>query len=383
MSSPQNLSSTKSGSLASPPELHFRFPTPTPIDHLNSPIPGVRLHSVDRMSIAAATNPAPLSPPPSPAVRRLSTPPVPSSPSIADRPLFPAQAEAPISLYTPLFHVSEQFEPMIQDAIASADHSFRRDTKRKVTPKAGPTVEEYNLFVSSAWRLCQSNPRRWLEQEDGYMALYYAAKKREDANRIQKSNSNASRRNLQSSRMVNASSVLKPRTQVRRARTPRMSTPKSNAIDGFASSDGRFPTPTSQTSGSAPSRIRSVAPREDTDFESIPDMSPPIETLDGIKGLKADWKGTALDLSNDPHHHLLHPSEVGLASTLRLSCASYLTSKRRIFVDKVERAKQGKEFRKTDAQKACRIDVNKASKLWAAYEKAGWFDRRHIVQYLD
>jgi hypothetical protein len=112
-------------------------------------------------------------------------------------------------------------------------------------------------------------------------------------------------------------------------------------------------------------------------------MSPPVETLNGLKPLKAEWKGNALDLSYDPQRHLLHPSELNLASTLRLSCASYLTSKRRIFQDKVERAKQGKEFRKTDAQKACRIDVNKASKLWAAYEKVGWLDRKHIAKYIN
>ena len=40
------------------------------------------------------------------------------------------------------------------------------------------------------------------------------------------------------------------------------------------------------------------------------------------------------------------------------------------------------EFRKTDSQKACKIDVNKASKLWSAYEKIGWFDLRFITPHL-
>ncbi|RPB02615.1 hypothetical protein L873DRAFT_1672900 [Choiromyces venosus 120613-1] len=267
---------------------------------------------------------------------------------------------------------------MIQDAIASADHTFRRGVQRKT--KVEPTAEEYNIFVSSAWRLCQSGPKEWLRQENEYMRRIDGARKA-TANKVQKTSALGSKRHLapaSRSPHNSQSSLIKPRTHTRRARTPR---PSSNAIDGFASPDGRFPTPTSQT-GSASTRVRAVAPREDTDFDSIPDMSPPIETLDHLKPLKADWKGTALDLSNDPDLHLLHSSEVGLASTLRLSCASYLTSKRRIFQDKVERAKQHKEFRKTDAQKACHIDVNKASKLWAAYEKVGWLDQEHIMKYI-
>src|SRR4030095_11349090 len=91
------------------------------------------------------------------------------------------------------------------------------------------------------------------------------------------------------------------------------------------------------------------------------------------KGLKADWKGQMLDLSNDPDRHVLDPAEVGLAATLRLSCATYLCSKRRIFEARLNALRIGKEFRKTDAQQACKIDVNKASKLWTAYEKVGWF----------
>jgi len=81
-----------------------------------------------------------------------------------------------------------------------------------------------------------------------------------------------------------------------------------------------------------------------------------------------------LDLSNDPDRDLLHPSELKVASTLRLTCAMYLTSKRRIFIGRVAALRRGKEFRKTDAQQACKIDVNKASKLWAAFDKVGWFN---------
>lgn len=387
MSYSQTSSLNKTGVLASPPELLNsldRFPSPTPSNTntnrclFPTPMSGIQLTTpIDKMSIAAATNPTPLtmlSPPPSPASRRLPSPSIsvssPPPPGIADQVLFP-QAEHTISLETPLFHVSEQFEPLIQNVISSK-------TKRKVDSRPKPTDEEYNAFVSCAWRLCQSNPRDWLRQEKANMKIMDRA----GGNRVQKATTTTgyTKRNIAPTRSANTgASTLKPRPQVRSARTPRP-TPKATAIDSFAYPDGRFPTP--QTPSSAPVRVRAVATREDADFEAIPDMSPPLDTLPGSKCLKADWKGTVLDLSDDPHANLLHPAELHLASVLRLSCASYLTSKRRIFQMKVERERMGLKFMKTDSQKACKIDVNKASKLWTAYEKVGWFDRRYIQQYL-
>jgi hypothetical protein len=132
-----------------------------------------------------------------------------------------------------------------------------------------------------------------------------------------------------------------------------------------------------------PSR-RVVAPnREDKDFESLPDLCPPKDSLPNrSNSLKVDWKGAPIDLSNDPHRHLLHADEVTLAANLRLDCATYLTSKRRMFVRRLECLRVGKEFRKTDAQQACKIDVNKASKLWTAFEKVGWLDKHWIARFL-
>jgi hypothetical protein len=80
---------------------------------------------------------------------------------------------------------------------------------------------------------------------------------------------------------------------------------------------------------------------------------------------------------------LLHPDELILASNLRLDCATYLTSKRRIFLRRLECARIGKEFRKTDAQQACKIDVNKASKLWQAYDRVGWLDIQWMREYMN
>ena len=124
-------------------------------------------------------------------------------------------------------------------------------------------------------------------------------------------------------------------------------------------------------------RAPSIKRPEDIHFEALPDLSPPTSSLPANnKSLKIDWSShNPLDLSADPHRHLLHEAEVALASTLRLSCATYLCSKRRIFLKLREAYQTGREFRKTDAQQACQIDVNKASKLWIAFEKVGWFSQ--------
>jgi len=166
-------------------------------------------------------------------------------------------------------------------------------------------------------------------------------------------------------------------TQTRAQRAPRVkrtprSTPKQKTLDSFDVPPSSTPKPPRATGTN----------RDDTDYNSIKDYSPPIETLGGnTKALKADWKGQMLDLSNDPDRHALNPAELNLAATLRLSCATYLCSKRRIFEARVKALNIGKEFRKTDAQQACKIDVNKASKLWTAYERVGWFKPEHFEKY--
>lgn len=123
--------------------------------------------------------------------------------------------------------------------------------------------------------------------------------------------------------------------------------------------------------------------REDKDFSALPNYCPPLNSLPSKpNSLKVDWKGAPIDLRNDPYYDKLHPDEVLLAANLRLDCATYLTSKRRIFMQRIETLKIGKEFRKTDAQQACKIDVNKASKLWQAFDKVGWLDPKWVRMYM-
>lgn len=118
-------------------------------------------------------------------------------------------------------------------------------------------------------------------------------------------------------------------------------------------------------------------------WEKLPDYSPPLASLPANnKCLKVEWKGSSMDLSEDPLRDLLHPAELQLAQILRLPCDLYLDSKRRLFLEKVHRLKQGLPFRRTDAQKACRIDVNKASRLFAAYEKIGWLQDKMFEKLL-
>ena len=160
---------------------------------------------------------------------------------------------------------------------------------------------------------------------------------------------------------------------------PRMKrTPKSSPMAKLLySPQGRSQTPET--------RVPGTKRPEDVDYDSLPDYSPSTETLPkgNSKILKADWpSNNILNLTNDPDRHLLHEAEFNLAGTLRLSCATYLCSKRRIFDARLQALKIGKEFRKTDAQQACKIDVNKASKLWTAYDKVGWFSKGYFQQWL-
>lgn len=109
-------------------------------------------------------------------------------------------------------------------------------------------------------------------------------------------------------------------------------------------------------------------------WKKLPDLSPSLTTLpaDSNKSLKIEWKGSPMDLSADPLRDELHPAELMLAQTLRLPCDLYLDSKRRLFLEKVYRLRKGLPFRRTDAQKACRIDVNKASRLFQASFRESW-----------
>lgn len=241
-----------------------------------------------------------------------------------------------------------------------------------------PTRDEYLLALSCVPVVATNynrNPGAWAMQERKLLDRQFSMMTRHHpaaANTKLKKIAPAPRRN-------NGGVAAGTRTQRAAARTRRTpkTTPRSKPRDSFDS--GVQPAPRATPK---PTRVIG-ANRDETNFRSLPDYSPPIAAIKGnIKGLKADWKGQMLDLSNDPDRDELDPAEINLAATLRLSCASYLSSKRRIFDARVQALRIGKEFRKTDAQQACKIDVNKASKLWSAYEKVGWLDKKLFQEFV-
>lgn len=128
---------------------------------------------------------------------------------------------------------------------------------------------------------------------------------------------------------------------------------------------------------------------KDDEWQKLPDYCPPQSTLEAAAGtapplLRVSW-GTSdpLDLSSDPDAKYMHPQEVALAATLRFHCNQYLINKRRIFKARVRCLREGRAFNKTACQQCTAMDVNKASKLWAAFDAVGWFDERHFHRFLD
>ncbi|PGH16892.1 hypothetical protein AJ80_05036 [Polytolypa hystricis UAMH7299] len=280
-----------------------------------------------------------------------------------DLPLFgPAQAPAA--------------EALVEKHMAS--HMSRFDNKLNK-----PTREEY-LFALSCVPVVSTkynqNPGLWARQERDILDRQLAMMNKyrqpltpttTNGNLKRLAPAPSTRRSHATTAASGSRSAPKPRAR----RTPR-STPRERPLDSFEG--------TTSTASATPKPARVIGTNKDeAHYKDIPDFCPPLSTLRGnTKGLKADWKGQMLDLSNDPDRSQLDPAEITLAATLRLSCGTYLCSKRRIFEARVHALRIGKEFRKTDAQQACKIDVNKASKLWTAYDKVGWFNPKYFEEYL-
>lgn len=263
----------------------------------------------------------------------------------------------------PLFP-QEPVDPTAQNVIS--EH-MKSSTFASLQHK--PARQDYELavsFVSTVYQTYNKNPRAWWNQEREFDQRYgrpTGVQKRPALKKLAPAPSSGSR---------NKPKMVIPRVP-RAPRAPKR-TPQARVHDSFDYDSVSV----------SPKPPRPATHRDDTDYNSLPDYAPSLDTLPkgNTKVLKADWKGQVLDLSNDPDRHMLHDAEVNLAATLRLSCATYLCSKRRIFQARIDALRIGKEFRKTDAQQACKIDVNKASKLWQAYEKVGWFKPEFFRQFL-
>ncbi|CAG8603342.1 5141_t:CDS:1 [Dentiscutata erythropus] len=84
------------------------------------------------------------------------------------------------------------------------------------------------------------------------------------------------------------------------------------------------------------------------------------------------WKGQPLSITHLPHYNALHPIEAHVVSILRLTPIQYLTGKHTLISAAHRYAQKALPFKKSDAQKLLRIDVNKASKLWEFFHQAQW-----------
>ncbi|KAF9872163.1 SWIRM domain-containing protein [Colletotrichum karsti] len=361
-------------SLMSPPE-------PVPFDSFSS-----GQHNASSVSGAhrghEATKPSmPMSPPVSPYIAESANPPVPDTPasmSMAKDPiLYPRDDTASSPTQPPLFPTTETIEHrrIVDEHIGARPPGLFREG-------SPPQREDYELALqlqSHVMKLFEGNRKSWFEKE------------RDQVRADRKLNSARWNSIVRYQNIAPAKSAPTKSSKPVSARPKATSSANPKADRVAKPSQAPRPVRTSpptrhvrRVSATPDPARRVVAPnREDRDFGALPEYCPPASSLpDKPNCLKVDWKGAPIDLSDDPNISLLHPDEVSLAANLRLDCATYLTSKRRIFVRRLECARVGKEFRKTDAQQACKIDVNKASKLWTAFDKVGWLDLKWMSRFI-
>ncbi|CAG8691424.1 13506_t:CDS:2 [Cetraspora pellucida] len=106
-------------------------------------------------------------------------------------------------------------------------------------------------------------------------------------------------------------------------------------------------------------------------IKNINDLNLDMSNLDNIT-LNVKWKSNPLEISHLLRYDVLHKTEATVASLLRLTPVQYLTSKY-ILLSASRRYKDRMlPFRKSDAQKMLKIDVNKSSKLWEFFGQANW-----------
>ncbi|EIE84998.1 hypothetical protein G6F46_004908 [Rhizopus delemar] len=109
-----------------------------------------------------------------------------------------------------------------------------------------------------------------------------------------------------------------------------------------------------------------------TIFKDKEDWIPRTDVFENRAGIRISWKGSPLKIQTMPHFEKLHPGEVPIAATLRLTPEQYLRCKYALILEAHRAAQANTLFRKSEAQKACCIDVNKASVLWKVFGKLGW-----------
>ncbi|KAG9244044.1 putative SWIRM domain-containing protein [Calycina marina] len=297
---------------------------------------------------------------------------LPMSPPVSPDVVMLKPDEAPVeTARDPILYAEPRQSPIVDSATSITspspnaseldinDHIAKRDRAlfRKASP---PQLADYALTVSFRSQFLETfkaDPRGWYRREKAQLL-----------------------KDRELSKFTKRFVSIAPANTIRHPR-PTASN-QNNSNSKIIKSPNRGPRPAPEKPAADPNKGKNS--REDKEYDSVPDYCPPLSSLPNKQNsLKVDWKGAILPLNEDPDRHLLHPDEIQLAATLRLDCATYLTSKRRIFVRRLECLRIKKEFRKTDSQQACKIDVNKASKLWMAFDKVGWLHEDWVRMYLD
>ncbi|KAK5109228.1 hypothetical protein LTR62_007210 [Meristemomyces frigidus] len=372
----------------------------TPQEYLHHSFPE------DKSSSSSKAAPSlPHSPPTSP-LYRLSAP----HTGVSDEPLFPETDQE--STQQPLFERQETQSSETSSspaAVVPATRSFR--PKTLVVPGTEIEIENskaaFNSLISHLW--ASNMAVRTAQRDAGLLPVPIPSRvaiERDDTTskalqrmtlasdlarppptRLQPTRERTVKRRRESSlppsrpQSLSEASAVSPTPEPtpKRAKTVqsrRSRTPKSQSQTEFL--DNAFPGD-KKHKRSAPSK-RVPAKEEDDKWRDLVDYCPPATDAQ-YNALTASWAaGQRLDIDDQADVQELHGGEYELCRILRLKPVQYLATKRRFFVAKVQSLKDGKSFTKTAGQNSTNIDVNKASQLWMAFDRVGWFDRKHFKQ---
>lgn len=260
---------------------------------------------------------------------------------------------------------SVALEPDTSLSKIQSDECSQCDADAPLTPQSR------KVRLVSSWKLLKSDPARYRREQQQFLALYPMQVPGQSLDEPE----------------IAENAPTSGRTRAVRGKRTKLHRPIENIPPSLRGRRRATDVSVDYTAGDESEEVRETGSSyvrvHDLNFNQIEDFSPPLHLLPPGKSLRAEWKGAPMDLSTDKDLHLLHPAEAHLASVLRLPCDVYLDSKRRLFAEKVHRLRQGLPFRRTDSQKACRIDVNKASRLFGAFEKIGWLEDDLFLQYLN
>jgi len=116
-------------------------------------------------------------------------------------------------------------------------------------------------------------------------------------------------------------------------------------------------------------RLGSVQLIHDCSAEDIPDFKPLVALNDDqfSKILKKFGVNVNKGVTESKKESII-------TNALKLTPQQLFDTKKRFFAEKARKTFHKMTFKKTDAQKACKIDVNKASKLYEIYNSCGLLD---------